>query len=109
MLHISIWNNWLFDKYQQPSRGSTLSVSSSLAIISPGTIEIRNQDSQKQDVSQISTDTAFSENALKDKFDAQKAECTMSLQREVVVLGQQVVQQTFDYLKLQANSISLAA
>jgi filamentous hemagglutinin len=77
--------------------------STTYSAISPGTIEIRNPDAQKQDVSQISRDTASAENALKDKFDAQKAEDSMAVQREMAVLGQQVIQQTFDYLKLQAK------
>jgi filamentous hemagglutinin len=54
-------------------------------------------------VSQISRDTASAENALKDKFDAEKAEDSTAVQREMAVLGQQVIQQTFDYLKLQAK------
>jgi filamentous hemagglutinin len=75
--------------------------STTYSAISPGTIEIRNPDAQKQDVSQISRDTAAAENVLKDKFDVQKAEGSLAIQREMVVLGQQAIQQTFDALKKQ--------
>lgn len=75
--------------------------STTYSAISPGTIEIRNPDAQKQGVSQISRDTAAAENALKDKFDAQKAEDSLAIQREMAVLGQQAIQQTFDALKKQ--------
>ncbi|WP_397323871.1 hemagglutinin repeat-containing protein [Pantoea agglomerans] len=75
--------------------------STTYSAISPGTIEIRNPDAQKQDVSQISRDTAAAENVLKDKFDVQKAEGSLAIQREMAVLGQQAIQQTFDALKKQ--------
>ncbi|WP_052696968.1 hemagglutinin repeat-containing protein [Pantoea sp. SM3] len=75
--------------------------STTYSAISPGTIEIRNPHAQKQDVSQISRDTAAAENALKDKFDAQKAENSLAIQREIAALGQQTIQVTFDYLKAQ--------
>jgi len=75
--------------------------STTYSAISPGTIEIRNPDAQKQDVSQISRDTAAAENVLKDKFDVQKAEGSLTIQREMAVLGQQAIQQTFDALKKQ--------
>ncbi|MBK0093653.1 hemagglutinin repeat-containing protein, partial [Erwinia sp. S59] len=96
----------------QPSGGNSLPMgtlqqtkdragSTTYSAISPGTIEIRNPDAQLQDVSQISRDTAAAENALKDKFDAQKAEDSLAVQREMAVLGQQAIQQTFDALKKQ--------
>ncbi|WP_346303635.1 hemagglutinin repeat-containing protein [Pantoea sp. Morm] len=96
----------------QPSGGNSLPMgtlqqtkdrasSTTYSAISPGTIEIRNPDAQKQDVSQISRDTAAAENALRDKFDAQKAEDSLAVQREMAVLGQQAIQQTFDALKKQ--------
>ena len=75
--------------------------STTYSAISPGTIEIRNPDAQKQDVSQISRETAAAENVLKDKFDVQKAEGSLAIQREMAVLGQQAIQQTFDALKKQ--------
>ncbi|WP_223813780.1 MULTISPECIES: hemagglutinin repeat-containing protein [unclassified Pantoea] len=78
-----------------------LASSINYSAISPGTIEIRNPDAQKQDVSQISRDTAAAENVLKDKFDVQKAEGSLAIQREMAVLGQQAIQQTFDALKKQ--------
>lgn len=78
-----------------------LASSITYSAISPGTIEIRNPDAQKQDVSQISRDTAAAENVLKDKFDVQKAEGSLAIQREMAVLGQQAIQQTFDALKKQ--------
>lgn len=78
-----------------------LATSITYSAISPGTIEIRNPDAQKQDVSQISRDTAAAENVLKDKFDVQKAEGSLAIQREMAVLGQQAIQQTFDALKKQ--------
>ncbi|MGC0858017.1 hemagglutinin repeat-containing protein [Pantoea agglomerans] len=82
---------------QTKDRASSITYSA----ISPGTIEIRNPDAQKQDVSQISRDTAAAENVLKDKFDVQKAEGSLAIQREMAVLGQQAIQQTFDALKKQ--------
>ncbi|WFL69979.1 hemagglutinin repeat-containing protein [Pantoea sp. X85] len=96
----------------QPSGGNSLPIgtlqqtkdrasSTTYSAISPGTIEIRNPDAQKQDVAQISRDTAAAENALKDKFDAQKMEDSLAIQREMAVLGQQAIQQTFDALKKQ--------
>lgn len=73
--------------------------------ISPGTIKIHSPEAQQQDVSQISRDTAAAENALKDKFDAQKAEGSLAIQREMAVLGQQAIQQTFDALKKQEKKL----
>ncbi|WP_262264827.1 hemagglutinin repeat-containing protein [Pantoea dispersa] len=96
----------------QPSGGNSLPVatlqqtkdrasSTTYSAISPGTIEIRNPEAQKQDVSQISRDTAAAENALQDKFDAQKVEDSLTIQKEMTALGQQTIQVTFDYLKAQ--------
>ncbi|MBY4890744.1 hemagglutinin repeat-containing protein [Pantoea sp. DY-15] len=75
--------------------------SSTFSAISPGTIEIRNPDAQKQDVSQISRDTASAENALKDKFDAEKLQSSLDVQREMTVLGQQVIETSYEKLKAQ--------
>jgi filamentous hemagglutinin len=75
--------------------------STTYSAISPGTIEIRNPDDQQQDVSQLSRDTASAENALKDGFDAEKVQNSLTVQREMAALAQQVITQTFDYLKEQ--------
>ncbi|WP_353655849.1 hemagglutinin repeat-containing protein [Erwinia sp. S59] len=83
----------------QQNKDSTSSTTYSA--ISPGTIEIRNPDAQKQDVSQISRDTASAENALKDKFNAEKLQSSLDVQREMTVLGQQVIETTFEKLKEQ--------
>ncbi|MEB5974308.1 hemagglutinin repeat-containing protein [Pantoea dispersa] len=108
----SFINNIPKSGQHQPSGGNSLPVatlqqtkdrasSTTYSAISPGTIEIRNPEAQKQDVSQISRDTAAAENALKDKFDAQKAEDSLTIQKEMAALGQQTIQVTFDYLKAQ--------
>ncbi|MEA5100954.1 hemagglutinin repeat-containing protein [Pantoea sp. S18] len=75
--------------------------STTYSAVSPGTIEIRNPDAQKQDVSQLSRDTASAENALKDKFDAEKLQSNLDVQREMTVLGQQVIETSYEKLKEQ--------
>ncbi|MEN4890965.1 VENN motif pre-toxin domain-containing protein [Erwinia billingiae] len=50
---------------------------------------------------QLSRDTASAENALMDSFDAEKVQNSLTAQREMAALAQQVITQTFDYLKEQ--------
>ncbi|WP_256852905.1 hemagglutinin repeat-containing protein [Pantoea sp. Fr+CA_20] len=67
--------------------------------VSAGTIDIREPASQKQDLATLSRDTDSAAGALSDHFDAQKVQDNLAVQREMTALGQQTIQQTFDYLK----------
>jgi len=67
--------------------------------VSAGTIDIREPASQKQDLATLSRDTDSAAGALSDHFDAQKVQDNLAVQREMMALGQQTIQQTFDYLK----------
>ncbi|MCL2896794.1 hemagglutinin repeat-containing protein [Brenneria tiliae] len=70
--------------------------------VAPAVIEIRDGSAQRQDIAQLSRDTAGANDSVNDGFDRQKVEDKLAIQKEATALGAQALDAYKTYKKSEA-------
>ncbi|PWC16292.1 hemagglutinin repeat-containing protein, partial [Brenneria corticis] len=70
--------------------------------VAPAVIEIRDGSAQRQDIAQLSRDTAGANDSVNDGFDRQKVEDKLAIQQEATALGAQALDAYKTYKKSEA-------